>query len=130
MTQETQFETPMMKQYLDIKKEYQDCLLFFRLGDFYEMFLDDAKTGAEILGITLTRRSRGKDGYIPMAGVPFHAADSYISKLVSAGYKVAICEQLSDPNEPGIVERGVVRIVTPGTVIDDKTLDRMAGKDV
>ncbi len=117
-----QFSTPMMLQYLEIKKEYQDCLLFFRLGDFYELFLDDAKIGSEILGITLTARSRGKDGRIPMAGVPFHAADSYINKLVKHGYKVAICEQLSEPNNREIVQREVIRVVTPGTILDDKSI--------
>jgi len=115
----------MMIQYMSIREKYPDCLLFFRLGDFYEMFLDDAKLGAEILDITLTSRSRGKDGRIPMAGVPYHAVDSYLAKLVKAGYKVAICEQTSDPSESqGLVDREVVRIVTPGTVLDETSLDR------
>ncbi len=117
------FKTPMMLQYLEIKKQYADCLLFFRLGDFYELFLDDAKLGSEILGITLTARSRGKDGRIPMAGVPFHAADSYITKLVQAGHKVAICEQVSQPDGKGIVDREVIRIITPGTLIDEKSIE-------
>lgn len=117
-----EFATPMMQQYAQIKEEYKDCLLFFRLGDFYELFLDDALLGAEVLGIVLTKRPRGKDGHIPMAGVPFHAADSYIAKLVKAGHKVAICEQVSEPNKKGIVEREVVRIVTPGTILDEKSL--------
>lgn len=116
------FQTPMMLQYTQIKKEYPDCLLLFRLGDFYELFLEDAKIGADILDITLTSRSRGKDGRIPMAGVPYHAVDSYLNKLVKAGFKVAICEQLSDPMAGELVERGVVRIVTPGTVLDEKSL--------
>lgn len=120
----SEFNTPMMKQYEDIKRQYSDCLLFYRLGDFYELFVEDAHVGAQVLGLTLTGRPRGKDGRIPMAGVPFHAVDSYISKLVSAGYKVAICEQVSQPDKYGIVEREVVRIVTPGTVLDEKTLDR------
>lgn len=98
-------------------------MLFFRLGDFYELFLDDAEVGSRVLGITLTARPRGKDGHIPMAGVPFHAADSYLAKLVSAGYKVAICEQVSDPDAKGLVEREVVRIVTPGTVMSDESLN-------
>lgn len=119
-----QFQTPMMRQYWEIKEQYQDCLLFFRLGDFYELFLDDAIVGAKVLDITLTRRPRGKDGHIPMAGVPYHAADGYIAKLVAAGYKVAICEQVSEPDNKGIVERDVVRIVTPGTILDEKSLDR------
>ncbi len=116
------FSTPMMQQYMEIKKQYKDCLLLFRLGDFYELFLDDAKVGAKTLSITLTKRPRGKDGDIPMAGVPFHSADSYIAKLVEVGYKVAICEQVSEPDNKGIVEREVVRIVTPGTILDEKSL--------
>ena len=112
----------MMQQYAQIKSEYRDCLLFFRLGDFYELFLDDAIVGAQALGIVLTKRPRGKDGHIPMAGVPYHAADSYIAKLVKAGHKVAICEQVSEPDKKGIVEREVVRIVTPGTILDEKSL--------
>ena len=92
------FETPMMLQYQKLKKEYSDCILLFRLGDFYEMFMDDAKLGAEILNITLTARDRGKDGKIPMAGIPYHAIDSYLSKLVTAGYKVAISEQVGEIN--------------------------------
>ena len=117
-----EFSTPMMRQYSEIKKQYDDCLLFFRLGDFYELFLEDALLGSEVLDITLTRRPRGKDGDIPMAGVPFHAADNYIAKLVQAGHKVAICEQVSEPNAKGIVERDVVRIVTPVTILDEKSL--------
>lgn len=118
------FTTPMMKQYFAIKKQYQDCLLFYRMGDFYELFLEDAHIGARILNITLTGKSNGKNGRIPMAGVPYHAVDTYLSKLVKAGYKVAICEQLSPPNKKGLVERDVVRIVTPGTVLDEKSLGK------
>lgn len=114
----------MMKQYEEIKKRYPDCLLFFRLGDFYELFLDDAKIGSEILGITLTGRPKGKDGRIPMAGVPYHAVDGYLHKLVKAGYKVAICEQLSEPDKKGIVERDVIRVVTPGTIMDERVLEK------
>ena len=117
-----EFSTPMMQQYISIKRQYPDCLLFYRLGDFYELFLDDALIGAKALDITLTRRPRGKDGDIPMAGVPFHAADAYIAKLVKQGFKIAICEQISEPTAKGIVERDVVRIVTPGTIVDEKTL--------
>lgn len=117
------FSTPMMLQYMEIKKQCSDCLLFFRLGDFYELFLEDAKIGAKILGITLTARPRGKDGDIPMAGVPYHASESYIAKLVHEGYKVAICEQVTLPDRKGIVERAVVRIVTPGTILTDAGLD-------
>jgi DNA mismatch repair protein MutS len=119
-----QFNTPMMKQYERIKKEYHDCLLFFRMGDFYELFLEDAYVGSKVLQITLTSRSKGKDGRIPMAGVPYHAVDSYIAKLVRAGYKVAICEQVSEPNKYGIVDREVIRIITPGTVLDEKMLEK------
>ncbi len=117
------FSTPMMKQYQEIKKQYPDCLLFFRLGDFYELFLEDALIGSKVLDITLTGRPRGKDGRIPMAGVPFHAVDAYLTKLVKAGHKVAICEQVSEPDKHGIVEREVIRVVTPGTVLDEKSLN-------
>ncbi len=116
------FSTPMMKQYIDIKKQYMDCLLFFRMGDFYELFLEDAQIGAKVLDIVLTSRAKGKDGRIPMAGVPYHAVDSYIAKLVKAGHKVAICEQITEPNKYGIVEREVIRIVTPGTILDEHSL--------
>lgn len=118
------FQTPMMQQYARIKQEYPDAILFFRLGDFYEMFLEDAQIGSQILGITLTSRHKGKDGRIPMAGVPYHSADSYIAKLVREGYKVAVCEQVSNPAEPGLVEREVVRVVTPGTLLDEKYLEQ------
>lgn len=123
MTKRT-FSTPMMQQYAEIKNKYHDCLLFFRLGDFYELFMDDAKVGADELDITLTKRPRGKDGHIPMAGVPYHVADTYIARLVKAGHKVAICEQVSEPDGKGIVERDVVRIVTPGTIMDEKSLNK------
>lgn len=119
-----EFSTPMMKQYMEIKKQYEDCFLFFRMGDFYELFLEDAKRGARILDITLTSRAKGKDGKVPMAGVPYHAVDLYLHKLVKAGHKVAICEQLTPPNAKGIVERDVVRIVTPGTLMDERALNR------
>ncbi|MGH7203593.1 MAG: DNA mismatch repair protein MutS, partial [Candidatus Levyibacteriota bacterium] len=118
------FTTPMMKQYSGIKKNYQDCLLFYRMGDFYELFLEDAYIGARVLNITLTGKANGKGGRIPMAGVPYHAVDAYLAKLVKAGYKVAICEQLSPPNKKGLVERDVVRIVTPGTMMDEKALEK------
>ena len=112
----------MMRQYVKLKKKYHDCLLLYRLGDFYELFLEDAKIGAEILDIVLTKRPRGKDGDIPMAGVPFHALESYLSKLVKAGYKVAICEQTSEAENGKLVEREVVRIVTPGTLLNERAL--------
>lgn len=118
------FTTPMMKQYFAIKKQYEDCLLFYRMGDFYELFMEDAHIGARVLNITLTGKSNGKNGRIPMAGVPYHAVDTYLAKLVKSGYKVAICEQLSPPNKKGLVERDVVRIVTPGTILDEKNLEK------
>ncbi len=119
-----EFTTPMMKQYYAIKKQYADCLLFYRMGDFYELFLEDAHIGAKVLDITLTGKSNGKNSRIPMAGVPYHAVDNYLNKLVKAGYKVAICEQISLPNKYGLVDRAVVRIVTPGTILDEKSLNK------
>ncbi len=116
--------TPMLKQYFEIKKEHADSILLFRLGDFYEMFGQDAKEASAILDITLTARNKGTENEIPMCGVPFHALDAYLPKLTRAGKKAAICEQLSDPSLPGIVERKVVRIVTPGTTLDPNTLER------
>ncbi len=112
-----------MEQYMKIKGQYPDTILFFRLGDFYEMFLDDAIEASRLLQITLTSRSKG-DKQSPMCGIPFHAADSYIAKLTRYGKKVAICEQLSDPKLPGIVQRDVIRIVTPGTTLDENVLDQ------
>ena len=109
--------TPMMQQYMEIKKKYQDCILFYRLGDFYEMFFGDATIGSQVLGLTLTGRDCGQPDRAPMCGIPFHSCDSYIAKLVAAGYKVAICEQMQDPAEcKGIVERKVIRVITPGTI--------------
>jgi len=115
-------ETPMMRQYQQIKNDHQDAILFFRLGDFYEMFYSDAELAARELQLTLT--GRGKDASrMPMCGVPYHAADHYIQKLVTRGYKVAICEQTEDPTEAkGLTKREVVKIVTPGTVVDDRLL--------
>ncbi|MDO9515094.1 MAG: DNA mismatch repair protein MutS, partial [Syntrophales bacterium] len=107
--------TPAMIQYLEIKDAHRDCIIFFRMGDFYEMFFEDAQVASKVLQITLTSRNKGKEDAIPLCGVPHHAASSYISKLVEHGYKVAICEQMEDPREAkGIVKREVVRIVTPG----------------
>ena len=115
--------TPMMQQYFQIKEQYKDCILFYRLGDFYEMFFDDALLASKELEITLTGRDCGLAERAPMCGVPFHAADTYIARLVEKGYKVAICEQLQDPSQAkGIVERGIIRIVTPGTVSDNAML--------
>lgn len=117
-------QTPMMQQYLRIKAEHPDLLLFYRMGDFYELFYSDAKKAAEILDITLTSRGKSAGEAIPMAGVPYHAAESYLGKLIRAGESVAICEQIGDPaTSKGPVERKVVRIVTPGTVTDEALLD-------
>jgi DNA mismatch repair protein MutS len=119
-----EFSTPFLKQYQEIKKQYVDCLVFYRMGDFYELFMEDAHIGARILNITLTSKRGGKDGNIPMAGIPYHAVDAYLGKLIKAGYKVAICEQLSPPNKRGLVERDVVRVVTPGTLLDEHLLNK------
>ncbi len=116
--------SPMMQHYLEIKEEYKDCIVFYRLGDFYEMFFDDALTASRELEITLTGRDCGQAERAPMCGVPFHAAENYISRLIDKGYKVAICEQLEDPKEcKGIVKRDVIRVVTPGTVTESNMLD-------
>ena len=116
--------SPMMQHYLDTKKEYSDCILFYRLGDFYEMFFDDAITVSRELEITLTGKECGQPERAPMAGVPFHAAENYIARLISKGYKVAICEQMEDPKEAkGMVKREVIRVVTPGTVIESNLLE-------
>ncbi|HCC07089.1 MAG TPA: DNA mismatch repair protein MutS [Clostridiales bacterium] len=117
--------TPMMQQYMEIKEKNKDTILFFRLGDFYEMFFEDAKLASRELEITLTGRDCGQDDKAPMCGVPHHAAENYIARLVDKGYKVAICEQVEDPKEAkGIVRREVVRVITPGTVIDTEKLDQ------
>lgn len=119
--------TPMMSQYLALKEKYSDCLLFFRLGDFYEMFFEDAVTASKVLDIALTGRDCGLETRAPMCGVPFHAVDSYIAKLIENGYKVALCEQLTDPAlSKGLVERDVVRVYTAGTVIEENMLDERA----
>ncbi|MBR1622698.1 MAG: DNA mismatch repair protein MutS, partial [Pseudobutyrivibrio sp.] len=113
-----------MQEYLKTKAEYEDCILFYRLGDFYEMFFDDAKEASKVLELTLTGKSCGADEKAPMCGVPFHAADTYINRLVAKGYKVAICEQVKDPKEAkGLVKREVIRVVTPGTNIDQLALE-------
>ena len=116
--------TPMMQQYVDTKKEYPDCILFYRLGDFYEMFFEDALTMTKELDLTLTGKSCGLEEKAPMCGVPYHAMDTYLNKLVSKGYKVAICEQVEDANaSKGLVKREVIRVVTPGTNLDTQALD-------
>ncbi len=130
--------TPMMKQYLEIKKDNPDSILFFRLGDFYEMFADDAKLASRELDLTLTSRDHGKhekpeEERVPMCGIPYHASDAYIARLIAKGYKVAICEQMEDPAKAkGLVKRDIIRVVTPGTVIDaacleDKNSNFLAG---
>ncbi|MDW5299878.1 MAG: DNA mismatch repair protein MutS [Sedimentibacter sp.] len=116
--------TPMMEQYFNIKNQYKDCILLYRLGDFYEMFFDDAITASKVLEIALTGRDCGQEERAPMCGVPYHAVNNYISKLIENGHKVAICEQLEDPAAAkGIVKRDVIRVITPGTIIDQNMLD-------
>lgn len=116
--------TPAMKQYVEIKEKYPDCILFYRMGDFYEMFFEDALTAAPILEITLTSRNKSKEDAVPLCGFPYHAASGYITKLVEKGYKVAVCEQVEDPkNAKGIVRRQVVRVITPGLVMDEENLN-------
>jgi DNA mismatch repair protein MutS len=115
--------SPMMRQYGEMKRRYPDYLLLFRLGDFYELFFDDAHTASRLLQLTLTSRQKG-EGAIPMAGIPHHAADGYIARLIRAGQKVAVCEQLEEPAKGRkIVRRDVVRVITPGTITDTQFLD-------
>jgi DNA mismatch repair protein MutS len=117
-------DTPLMRQYLDVKERYPDAILFFRLGDFYEMFFEDAVLAARVLDLTLTTRDKGKEDAVPMCGVPHHAARGYLAKLTELGHKVVVCEQVEDPRlAKGIVKREVVRIITPGVVLDDEVLD-------
>ncbi len=126
MAKPTNELTPMQRQYQQIKEQNSDCILFFRLGDFYEMFNEDAKVAARELDLTLTSRDRSKpkEEQTPMCGVPYHSVDSYIARLVQKGYKVAICEQMTDPAlSKGLVEREITRIVTPGTVTESCMLD-------
>ena len=119
-------ETPMMRQYRAMKSQHEDAILLFRMGDFFEMFFEDAVTASRVLGLTLTSRSKG-DNAVPMAGVPHHAADGYIRRLIQAGYRVAICDQVQDPREAkGLVERDVTRIVTPGTLTEESLLEAKA----
>ena len=109
----------MMKQYFETKEKYPNTILFFRLGDFYEMFYNDAKTVSRELELTLTGKECGQEERAPMCGVPFHSAETYIAKLVAKGYKVAICEQMEDPKlAKGLVKRDVIRVITPGTVLE------------
>ncbi|HCX89648.1 MAG TPA: DNA mismatch repair protein MutS, partial [Deltaproteobacteria bacterium] len=116
--------TPMIKQYLEIKESHKDAILFFRMGDFYEMFFEDAEIASGILDITLTSRDKNKENSVPLCGIPYHSVSPYISKLIDKGYKVAICEQVEDPKKAvGIVKREVTRIITPGLVLDTDTLE-------
>jgi len=116
--------TPIRQQYLRIKQKYPQAIVFFRLGDFYETFDEDAKLTSKELEIVLTSREMGKGHRVPMAGIPYHALDNYLARLISRGYKVAICEQVTKPGETkGLVEREVVRLVTPGTVVEPSLLD-------
>src|SRR5512142_758153 len=117
--------TPAMRQYLDAKRQHRDAIVFFRMGDFYEMFYEDALVAARALDLTLTSRSKDAGGNgIPMCGVPFHAMDGYLAKLVKKGFRVAICEQVEDPKKAkGLVRREVVRVVSPGTLVDAAHLD-------
>ena len=117
-------QTPMMQQYFEVKKQYKDCLLFYRVGDFYEMFYEDAHICSKELELTLTGKNCGEKERAPMCGVPFHAIDAYLGRLVSKGYKVAICEQVEDPKATKtLVKREVIRVVTPGTNLDAQQLD-------
>ncbi|HEU4614802.1 MAG TPA: DNA mismatch repair protein MutS, partial [Kofleriaceae bacterium] len=117
-------ETPLMRQYLDLKEKHPDALLFFRCGDFYEMFFEDAVIAARALDLVLTSRDKGKEDSVPMCGVPYHAARGYLAKLTELGHKVAVCEQMEDPKlAKGLVKREIVRVITPGVVLDDDVLD-------
>ena len=121
----TEKYSPMIQQYLKVKEQYPDVLLFYRVGDFYEMFFEDAKTASRELDLILTGKNAGVKDRIPMCGVPHHAVSSYVQRLVQRGYKIAICEQLQDPKEAqGLVERDVIRVITPGTVMEE------AGRDL
>ncbi len=114
----------MLEQYLGIKENYQDCLLFFRMGDFYELFFEDAEIAAKELQIALTSRSPNAELKVPMCGVPHHAVNEYLKQLLEKGYKVAICDQIEDPKEAkGIVRREVTRVLTPGTIVEDLNLE-------
>src|SRR5436853_4305854 len=121
--------TPVMEQYIEIKAAHADCLLFYRMGDFYELFFEDAEVAARALGIVLTKRGKHLDRDIPMCGVPVHRADEYLHRLIALGHRVAVCEQLEDPAEArrrgskSVVRRDVVRLVTPGTLTEDTLLD-------
>ena len=119
-------QTPIREQYLRIKQEHPDAILLFRMGDFYETFDEDARVAARELEITLTSREMGKGQRVPLAGIPYHALDGYLARLVKRGYRVAICEQIGDTSAKGLVERQVVRVVTPGTVVEPSLLEQKA----
>ncbi len=121
-------DTPLLRQYQRIKAQHPDHILFFRCGDFYEMFFEDAKVAARVLGIALTRRGTDANGEpVPLAGVPYHSVEPYLAKMIRAGYKVAICEQMENPRfAKGVVKREVVRVVTPGTVVEENLLENKA----
>ena len=112
--------TPAMQQYVDLKKQHPDCVLFFRLGDFYEVFWEDAQLCSKLLDLVLTAKSKTSDNPIPMAGMPYHSIDKYIAKLIKAGYKVALADQMTEPKPGQIVQRAITSIITPGTYIDEK----------
>ena len=113
-------DTPAMRQFRQFKERYPQCVLFFRMGDFYEMFYDDAKLANKVLGVTLTQRTKG----IPMAGVPYHSVDGYMRRMIEAGYRVAVCEQMEDASQAkGVVRREVTRLITPGTLTDESLLE-------
>ena len=119
----TEKNTPLMQQYFDIREQHKDTLLFFQVGDFYELFFDDAKTASAFLAIALTKRGKNKGQDIPLCGVPVHALNHYLLKLIKGGFKVAICDQLSKPQPGTVVKRGVTRVFTPGTLTDSLMLD-------
>ena len=121
----TSAQTPLMQQYREIKGRHQNAILFFRMGEFYEMFYDDAETASRVLGLTLTSRNNGGAADVPLAGVPVKAAGDYVRRLVQQGFRVAICEQTEDPRQAkGLVDRAVVRVLTPGTLTEEGDLDR------
>ena len=123
--------SPMMQQYFELKERHKDHILFFRLGDFYEMFFDDARLASQELDLTLTGRECGQEERAPMCGVPYHSCEAYIARLVKKGYKVAICEQIDDPKTTrGMLRREVVRVITPGTLIEDAMLEEGDRKSV
>ena len=119
--------TPMLQQYLSIKESYPDAILFYRMGDFYEMFFEDAEVASKVLEITLTSRNKNESARVPMCGIPYRAAQSYIARLIEKGFKVAICDQVEDPAAAkGLVKREVVRVVTPGMIVENELLDAKA----